>query len=531
MKRFLFFAAICGISSNSFAQNGKVGINTTSPQAALHVKDSSVLFTGVGTFTDLNANPPASGPGIRMMWFPQRGAMRAGIITANNWERDSIGLYSVAFGFNNKAKGESSVALGRSTAASGEYAIATGLTTTAQGFASFAAGELSIANGLYSIAGGYNSKANGHTSTAIGDAVAANGDHAFATGLSTRADGLRSAAFGDHTIARSPECMVVGLYNDTAYMTEPLIQNFAQPLFVIGNGTANNNRQNAMVVLANGKIGIGVPGTIFARPIIASLHLHNAGPHAQQLAFTSVFSGPDTAYIRWEDRTLKFRNTTSFGSFWQFENQDGIRKVLITSTGDIDIEGGFTAKQACGINTITPSAGLHIKAINNTFDQHIRLESTAGPTSYANIVYDGSLKCRVFDPAANFQWRDAASNTRMILTSAGNLTIAGTLTQNSDARLKKELVSLENPLEKILSLNGYHYQWNDSARGNALQTGLLAQQVATLMPELVTKDEGGILSINYSGMIPYLIEAVKSQQQMINELKEQNRLLRSNHAK
>jgi hypothetical protein len=527
MKRFLFFAATCGISAIAFAQNGKVGINTSSPQAALHVKDSGVLFTGVGTFTDLNANPPASGPGIRMMWFPQKGAMRAGIITATNWDRDSIGLYSVAFGFNSKAKGETSFAIGRSTAASGEYSTATGLATTAQGFASFVAGEQSVATGEYSFASGYNSKANAFNSVAIGGAVTANANHAFATGLGTRADGLRSATFGDHTIARSPECMVVGLYNDTTYMTEPFIQNYTQPLFVIGNGTANNNRQNVMIVLANGRIGIGIPGTIFAKPITATLHLHNNGSHQQQLAFTSLFSNFDTAYVRWDDRTLKFRNTTSVGSFWQFENEDGVRKVLIYSTGDIDIEGGLTAKRACGINTITPSAGLHIKAINNTFDQHIRLESTAGPASYANILYDGALKFRVFDAAANFQWRDAASNTRMTLTSAGNLTIAGTLTQNSDARLKKEIVALENSLEKILSLSSYHYRWKDSARGNALQTGLLAQQVATLMPELVTKDKDGILSVNYNGMIPYLIEAMKSQQQMINELKEQNRLLRS----
>ncbi len=80
----------------------RVGINTTAPQAMLHVKDSSVLFTGV---INPVGNPPASGPGVRMMWYAERAAFRAGEAESNRWDRDNVGVYSAAFGLGSIARG------------------------------------------------------------------------------------------------------------------------------------------------------------------------------------------------------------------------------------------------------------------------------------------------------------------------------------------------------------------------------------------------------------------------------------------
>ncbi|MBL7741592.1 MAG: tail fiber domain-containing protein [Chitinophagaceae bacterium] len=140
-------------------------------------------------------------------------------------------------------------------------------------------------------------------------------------------------------------------------------------------------------------------------------------------------------------------------------------------------------------------------------------------TEYGAIVYDGSMKFRTFGTDDVYQWRDYNSNTRMELTSAGDLSIDGTLTQNSDARLKKNIIPVRNSLQKILSLSGYHYNWINKTSDASLQTGVLAQEVETQMPELVKTDEEGVKSVNYNGMIPYLIEAIK-------ELKKDNEILR-----
>ncbi|MBL0009064.1 MAG: hypothetical protein IPP25_18315 [Saprospiraceae bacterium] len=70
------FSAICTVS---FSQIGKVGINTTTPAAMLHVMDSSVLFsTTLNTLPGMPGNPPVSGAGIRTFWYPDKAAFRAG---------------------------------------------------------------------------------------------------------------------------------------------------------------------------------------------------------------------------------------------------------------------------------------------------------------------------------------------------------------------------------------------------------------------------------------------------------------------
>lgn len=106
------------------------------------------------------------------------------------------------------------------------------------------------------------------------------------------------------------------------------------------------------------------------------------------------------------------------------------------------------------------------------------------------------------------------------LAGTGNLWIAGTLTQNSDERLKKNIIQLDGSMEKLEKIKGYHYNWKEADRDPGLQTGLLAQELEKVMPELVSSNPEGIKSVNYSGMIPYLLEAIKTLQHEIEELKQ-----------
>lgn len=119
---------------------------------------------------------------------------------------------------------------------------------------------------------------------------------------------------------------------------------------------------------------------------------------------------------------------------------------------------------------------------------------------------------------------NATRSNALVLYKNGDLWIAGTLEQASDARLKKNILPLNGALSLIQQLSGYHYNWNAASYSNELQTGVLAQEVQQAMPELVRENAEGQLSVNYSGLIPYLIEAIKEQQQMIEkqqaELKE-----------
>ena len=103
----------------------------------------------------------------------------------------------------------------------------------------------------------------------------------------------------------------------------------------------------------------------------------------------------------------------------------------------------------------------------------------------------------------------------------GNGWMQGTLTQASDARLKTGIVPLTDALPKLLRLNGYNYYWKDKQNMPGLQTGLIAQEVQREMPELVTTNTEAQLAVNYSGMIPYLLQGIKEQQEQIKKLQDE----------
>lgn len=107
MRKYYFCVLVLLLPVLSIAQTGKVGINTTTPQAMLHVKDSNVLFSGNLTLQPNNTHvdPPVSGQGIRLMWYADKAAFRAGYVDADEWNKANIGNYSFAGGHGTIAKG------------------------------------------------------------------------------------------------------------------------------------------------------------------------------------------------------------------------------------------------------------------------------------------------------------------------------------------------------------------------------------------------------------------------------------------
>jgi trimeric autotransporter adhesin len=148
---------------------------------------------GIGTI-------PATGEGIRLMWYPRRAAFRAGGSGGNNWDHGNVGDYSTAFGIGNAASGFASTALGEQTTASGWGSTAMGgwFTTASGGYAT-AMGESTTASGGASLATGSFTHAGGFTSIATGWATAATGDYSAAMGVRARAAHAGSFVWGSTT--------------------------------------------------------------------------------------------------------------------------------------------------------------------------------------------------------------------------------------------------------------------------------------------------------------------------------------------
>ena len=101
---------------------------------------------------------------------------------------------------------------------------------------------------------------------------------------------------------------------------------------------------------------------------------------------------------------------------------------------------------------------------------------------------------------------------------AGNATFGGDVTISSDIRLKSNIVSLGSTLSKLLLIDGKSYTMNSDGKD---KIGVLAQEVQEVFPELVGEDTEGMLTVNYQGLVPVLINALKEQESKINDQQNQ----------
>lgn len=299
-----------------YRASGRVGVGTSAPAAALHVAgNDGVLFGG----TVNSGTIPATGAGVRMMWFPKKAAFRAGEALDGIWDEGNTGYWSASFGQQTAASGSASFASGYGCSAVGNYATAMGLSTYAPG-----------ANAM---ALGYSTNAAGETSLATGENTQANGKCSTSMGRNTNAAAYASVALGEYNVAAGTAGSPVA----------------TDPVLVVGNGTSFMATSNAFTLLRN-----------------------------------------------------------------------------------------------------------------------------------------------------------------------GNLTIAGTLTQNSDLRLKRDVAPLTGVLGRIAGIRGVSYEFKDTARSpEGRQIGLVAQEVRAAYPELVREDSRGSLSVSYQNFTAVLLEAVKEQQALL----------------
>jgi hypothetical protein len=97
----------------------------------------------------------------------------------------------------------------------------------------------------------------------------------------------------------------------------------------------------------------------------------------------------------------------------------------------------------------------------------------------------------------------------------------------SDRRLKKDIIPIENGLDKINKLNGVSFNWDKTLRpdlnvDDKNHLGLIAQDVEEILPQVITtsEDEMQTKTIIYSDIVPVLIEAIKELSTEINLLKQ-----------
>ena len=105
-------------------------------------------------------------------------------------------------------------------------------------------------------------------------------------------------------------------------------------------------------------------------------------------------------------------------------------------------------------------------------------------------------------------------------TVSNDLTVSGDVVISSDARLKSNIVSLGSTLSKLLQIDGKSYEMKGKQK-----IGVLAQEIKEVFPVLVSEDDNEMLAINYQGLVPVLINALKEQDAKMKEQEKKiNRL-------
>lgn len=141
-----------------------------------------------------------------------------------------------------------------------------------------------------------------------------------------------------------------------------------------------------------------------------------------------------------------------------------------------------------------------------------------------NSYTDGYVLNHDSNNGSLFEMYSGGSMTINISGSDGTIT-ATSVNQTSDQRLKTNIQTLDNGLEKTIKMRGVTYNWIDDHKTQKTQTGLIAQEVEKVFPEFVHTDEKGMKSVNYAQMTAVLIEAVKELNSKIDDLEKQNEVL------
>ena len=184
----------------------------------------------------------------------------------------------------------------------------------------------------------------------------------------------------------------------------------------------------------------------------------------------------------------------------RFEDSD---KLLFGAGADLEIfhdgSNSFVSDTGTGDLRIT---GSTVRILSDA----INLSNAANNADMVTAAAGGAVAL-----SHNGTTRLATSSAGVSVTGA--LTASGDITAFSDERLKSDIETIDNALDKVMNMRGVSFTKQDK-KG----IGVIAQEIEKILPEVVT--DGEYKSVAYGNIVGVLIEAIKEQQKQIDELKK-----------
>ena len=193
---------------------------------------------------------------------------------------------------------------------------------------------------------------------------------------------------------------------------------------------------------------------------------------------------------------------TNFGSFFyssSLANNGQLLRLHYTSSVNVPINQGHV--------NISLIRGL----TNAGSDRRIAIFSgSSAIETFPGVLIDtsGSMGIKVNESSLPLSYD---------LDVSGSVRVTGTVLQTSDERLKENIYTIDNASDRINEIDGVYFNWVGKQERNV---GVIAQQVQKVLPEVVSEDKNGYLSVDYGAIVPLLIETVKDQGSRITYLEK-----------
>lgn len=300
------------------------------------------------------------------------------------------------------------------------------------------------------------------------------GNYANITGVGALSSGTLASGFG-----------VISITSDITTTS-----NLTGNIIVGSNGRFITGAAAAAMILASGMPG-GAP--VFLRPNGSENTAGQVFLNTSGLLTATQFSGNGS--------TLTALDAANLGSGTVPSARISGTYSGLTGTGALSVGGNLAATGVIS----TTSSTIEILANGN---KHLWLKTAAGVEDalvYYNSAGSGTLHFRV------------KGNNGCFIDTSNNFYAYGNVTAFSDKRLKKDIKKIENALDKLEQLNGYDFTHKATDKRS---TGVIAQEVQKVIPELVL-DDGGTLAVAYGNFAGYFIEAIKELRKEIEELKKE----------
>jgi hypothetical protein len=416
---------------------------------------------------------------------------------AEGYNTTASGLYSHAEGYRTIASSLNSHAEGAYTQANGGTSHAEGAYTTAVGDNSHAEGVGTIASGLTSHAEGSATRANGGASHAEGSQTTATGIGSHAEGNGTRANGGASHTEGQFTTANGDISHAEGEYTTTfgdySHAEGKGTVASGQTSHAEGSGTiayGGASHAEGSQTTATG-IGSHSEGGL---TIASGLTSHAEGQQTTAIGTRSHAEGFSTTAIGDSSHTEGFR-TTAIGDY---SHAEGSATIAFSNHS----HAGGSNSSASGITSFIHSLNSSISGARSAVIGGQNIIGTAADTVYVpDLIIDG------------------LTSTDPIATDSNGRIVAGV----SDIRLKKNINTLPIALDVIKNLRGVSFEYTEESNmGPGVRFGFIAQEVQEIVPELVRvrAKSDDMLNLNYSEIIPWIVEAIKELTLTNNVLNE-----------